>query len=108
MPLPEYSLRPCSRWNRPKIRSAYFCSNPMPLSWTRSSIPCGVSVPLTTTNRGWDNHVLVPDDGTGLEKPSWAMVEHVQSVSPLRFTRRIGIAPDEVVHEITDWITDML
>ncbi|MCP2354283.1 mRNA-degrading endonuclease toxin of MazEF toxin-antitoxin module [Nonomuraea thailandensis] len=36
------------------------------------------------------------------------MVEHVRSVSPHRFTARIGIAPDEIVHEVTDWITDSI
>jgi hypothetical protein len=35
-------------------------------------------------------------------------VEHVRSVSPQRFSRRIGIASDEVIHEVTDWITDMI
>ncbi|MFC5829057.1 type II toxin-antitoxin system PemK/MazF family toxin [Nonomuraea insulae] len=67
-----------------------------------------IIVPLTTTDRGWDNHVSVPTEGTGLEKPSWAMVEHVRSVSPQRFTRRVGIASDEIVREVTDWITDMI
>ncbi|SDH39121.1 mRNA interferase MazF [Nonomuraea jiangxiensis] len=67
-----------------------------------------IIVPLTTTNRGWENHIPIPREGTGLEKPSWAMVEHVRSVSPQRFGRRVGIAPDEVVREVTDWITDMM
>nr|SBO99149.1 hypothetical protein BN4615_P8665 [Nonomuraea gerenzanensis] len=67
-----------------------------------------IIVPLTTTDRGWDNHVPVPTEGTGLEKPSWAMVEHVRSVSPQRFRRRVGIAPDEIVREVTDWITDTI
>lgn len=65
-------------------------------------------VPLTTTERGWDNHIQVTGESTGLDKHSWAMVEHVRSVSPQRFTRRIGIAPDEVVREVTDWISDMI
>jgi mRNA interferase MazF len=67
-----------------------------------------IIVPLTTTDRGWDNHIPVSSDGTGLQKPSWAMVEHVRSVSPHRFRRRIGIAPNEVVREVTDWITDII
>jgi mRNA interferase MazF len=73
-----------------------------------TATPVKIVVPLTTTNRGWDNHISVNCDGTGLEKPSWAMVEHVRSVSAQRFTRRIGIAPDEVVREIIDWLTDAL
>ncbi|MBF8190485.1 type II toxin-antitoxin system PemK/MazF family toxin [Nonomuraea sp. K274] len=73
-----------------------------------SAAPVKIVVPLTTTQRGWDNHIPIPTEGTGLEKPSWAMVEHVRSVSPRRFTRRIGIAHDELVREVTDWITDMI
>ncbi|SEG36065.1 mRNA interferase MazF [Nonomuraea solani] len=67
-----------------------------------------VIVPLTTTDRGWDNHIPLPAESTGLDKPSWAMIEHVRSVSPQRFTRRIGIVPDAVVREVTGWITDVL
>ncbi|MFB9623017.1 type II toxin-antitoxin system PemK/MazF family toxin [Nonomuraea helvata] len=73
-----------------------------------AAAPVKIVVPLTTTDRGWDNHVAIGCDGTGLEKLSWAMVEHVRSVSPRRFTRRIGIAPDEVVREVTDWIVDSI
>lgn len=73
-----------------------------------AATPVKVIVPLTTTNRGWDNHIPIGCEGTGLDKPSWAMVEHVRSVSPQRFSRRIGIASDEVIHEVTDWITDMI
>lgn len=67
-----------------------------------------VIVPLTTTERGWDNHIPIGREGTGLDKRSWAMVEHVRSVSPERFSRRVGIAPDTVVRGVTDWIADML
>jgi len=67
-----------------------------------------IIVPLTTTERGWDNHVPIGQEGTGLDKPSWAMVEHMRSVSPQRFSKRVGIAADEVVREVTDWIADIL
>ena len=33
IPVPGYSLRPCKRWKIVNIRSPYFGSNPMPLSW---------------------------------------------------------------------------
>ncbi|MEV0613306.1 type II toxin-antitoxin system PemK/MazF family toxin [Nonomuraea sp. NPDC050404] len=71
-----------------------------------SGTPVKIIVPLTTVHRGWDNHVPVPTEGTGLDKPSYAMIEHTRSVSPQRFSKRIGIAPDEVVTEITEWISD--
>ncbi|MFB4281843.1 type II toxin-antitoxin system PemK/MazF family toxin [Nonomuraea sp. MTCD27] len=72
-----------------------------------SGTPVKIIVPLTTTDRGWDNHIPVPTQDTGLEKPSFAMVEHVRSVSSQRFTKRIGIAPHEVVREVAEWIADM-
>ncbi|MEV0145699.1 MULTISPECIES: type II toxin-antitoxin system PemK/MazF family toxin [unclassified Nonomuraea] len=73
-----------------------------------AAIAVKIVVPLTTTERGWDNHIPVGCEGTGLDKPSWAMAEQVRSVSPLRFTRRVGIVSDDVVQEITSWVTDML
>jgi mRNA interferase MazF len=67
-----------------------------------------IIVPLTTTERGWDDHVAIGCEGTGLEKPSWAMVEQARSVSPQRLITRIGIVSDEIVREVTDWVMDML
>ncbi|MET7461826.1 type II toxin-antitoxin system PemK/MazF family toxin [Nonomuraea sp. NPDC005501] len=80
--------------------------HPPPASY--AAIPVKIIVPLTTTERGWDNHIPIGCDGTGLEKPSWAMAEQVRSVSPLRFTKRIGIVSGDVLHEVTGWIADML
>ncbi|OPG10400.1 type II toxin-antitoxin system PemK/MazF family toxin [Microbispora sp. GKU 823] len=48
-----------------------------------------LTVPLTTTQRGWPSHVEI-DPGTGLEKQSWAMVEQFRAISVQRLTRRIG------------------
>ncbi|WP_188187233.1 type II toxin-antitoxin system PemK/MazF family toxin [Nonomuraea sp. SYSU D8015] len=47
-------------------------------------------------------------DPVGREQGFRRPVLVVRSVSPQRFTRRIGIAPDEVVREVTDWITDVI
>ncbi|MGI5156058.1 type II toxin-antitoxin system PemK/MazF family toxin [Microbispora sp. CA-102843] len=56
-----------------------------------NDVPVGLvlTVPLTTTQRGWPSHVEI-DPGTGLAKQSWAMVEQFRTISVQRLTRRIG------------------
>lgn len=67
-----------------------------------------LAVPLTTRFRGWDTHIEIEPEGTGLPKPSWAMAEQVRAISPTRFGSRIGGVSPEVVSEIAEWVHEML
>ncbi|MEW9530285.1 type II toxin-antitoxin system PemK/MazF family toxin [Microbispora sp. NPDC049125] len=67
-----------------------------------------LAVPLSTRFRGWDTHVEIAPEGTGLPKASWAMTEQVRAISPERFGTRIGGVPPEVLSEIAEWIHEML
>ncbi|WP_204014187.1 type II toxin-antitoxin system PemK/MazF family toxin [Sphaerimonospora thailandensis] len=67
-----------------------------------------IAVPLTTRNRGWTNHIEVPTGATGLRKTSWAMVQQVRSLSPMRFEYRLGQAPTEVVGEVLHVLGQMV
>ena len=59
-----------------------------------------VVVPLTTTRRGWNTHVEISPDGTGLDGISWVKCEDIRSVSERRLLRRLGSAPKTVVAEV--------
>ncbi|WP_169806550.1 type II toxin-antitoxin system PemK/MazF family toxin [Microtetraspora malaysiensis] len=67
-----------------------------------------LAVPLTTRFRGWETHVEIEPEGTGLPKSSWAMVEQVRAISPARFGSRIGGVSLDVVSEIAEWVREML
>lgn len=67
-----------------------------------------LAVPLTTRFRGWDTHIEIAPEETGLQKTSWAMVEQLRALSPERFGTRIGVVPPDALSEIGDWLADML
>ncbi|MEZ0072665.1 type II toxin-antitoxin system PemK/MazF family toxin [Planotetraspora sp. GP83] len=64
-----------------------------------NSVPLGLlfAAPLTTTRRDWPYHVEVSASGTGLDKPSWAMMEQLGSISVRRLQRRIGHVDDALL-----------
>lgn len=65
-----------------------------------------VVVPLTTTHRGWPNHVAV--DHIGLPAPSWAMTEQIRTIARERIVRVVGVVPDATLEHIRIWLTDFL
>ncbi len=65
-----------------------------------------VAVPLTTRDRGWENHVEV--SGSGLPRPSWAMTEQLRAISRERLGRLIGGADDETMDAVRVWLRDFL
>ncbi|HLU75686.1 MAG TPA: type II toxin-antitoxin system PemK/MazF family toxin [Nonomuraea sp.] len=74
----------------------------------RSRLGLVLAVPLTTRERGYPTHVRVSRDGTGLTKPSWAMVEQIRAISPARFDFFVGYAPEEVVDEAVTVLKRMI
>jgi len=64
-----------------------------------------VIVPLTTRNRGWDNHVEV---GANLPRRSWAMTEQVRAIDRSRLGGLIAGADDETMDAIRVWLVDFL
>ncbi|PZQ87626.1 MAG: type II toxin-antitoxin system PemK/MazF family toxin [Leifsonia xyli] len=64
-----------------------------------------IVVPLTTRDRGWDNHVEV---GAELPERSWAMTEQVRTVDRLRLRGLIAGADDETMDAIRVWLVDFL
>jgi mRNA interferase MazF len=64
-----------------------------------------VVVPLTTTDRGWDNHVEV---GAVLPQRSWAMTEQLRTIDRRRLSGFIAGADDETMDAIRVWLVDFL
>lgn len=64
-----------------------------------------VVVPLTTQDRGWDNHVEV---GGRLPRASWAMTEQVRTIDRKRLFGYITGADDETLDAVRVWLVDFL
>lgn len=64
-------------------------------------------VPVTTRDRGWDNHVPLTGP-TGLPRESLAMTEQLRTVSRDRLDGLIGAIDDTTLTSIRRWIRDFL
>jgi len=64
-----------------------------------------IVVPLTTHDRGWDNHIEV---GADLPRRSWAMTEQVRAVDRRRLGGLLGGADDETMDAVRVWLVDFL
>ncbi|TQK17937.1 mRNA interferase MazF [Microbacterium sp. SLBN-154] len=66
-----------------------------------------IALPITTTDRGWPNHVRV--DGTsGLDRPSWIMTEQPRTLSRDRLTGIAGEVSPECLASVRTWLGDFL
>ncbi|AYD88930.1 type II toxin-antitoxin system PemK/MazF family toxin [Actinomyces lilanjuaniae] len=66
-----------------------------------------VTVPVTSIDRGWPNHVRIPRGGR-LPQDSFAMTEQVRTISRKRLVERIGIVERSIVEEALRWVRDWL
>lgn len=57
-------------------------------------------VPVTTTDRGWPNHVHL----RSLDRPSWAMTEQIRAISRTRLGQRAGVATNDELAQIRGWL----
>lgn len=85
-------------------RPVLIISNPL---YNRLVDTLAVAVPLTSQNRGWSNHIVVPP-GCGLGKESWAMTEQVRTISRHRLTARVGAVDAGTLAEVRRWVKDFL
>jgi len=66
-----------------------------------------VVVPVTSTDRGWPNHVPLTGEH-GLPGRGWAMTEQIWTISRSRVTRAGGTVTPECLHQIRGWLADFL
>ncbi|MCL2515815.1 MAG: type II toxin-antitoxin system PemK/MazF family toxin [Microbacteriaceae bacterium] len=66
-----------------------------------------IALPITTTDRGWPNHVRVIGPA-GLERPSWIMTEQPRTLSRDRLTGVAGMVSSECLASVRAWLGDFL
>lgn len=75
--------------------------------YLRAVTTLAVVVPVTTTDRGWPNHIELTGP-TGLDVRSWAMTEQIRTLSRDRLGRRAGSVDDVCLTAVQRWISDFL
>lgn len=67
-----------------------------------------IVLPITTTDRGWPNHIRLRGDFLELDRPSFAMTEQPRTIDRRRITSTAGIVNAATMHEIGVWLRDFL
>jgi mRNA interferase MazF len=62
---------------------------------------------ITTTDRGWPNHVRV-DGPSGLDRPCWIMTEQPCTLSRDRITDIAGQVSSGCLDHVRTWLADFL
>jgi len=66
-----------------------------------------VIVPITTTNRGWPNHVPITPTAI-LEQRSWAVTEQPRTISRDRIVATGAVIDEACQHQIDEWLSIFL
>lgn len=66
-----------------------------------------IVLPITTTDRGWPNHVHV-EGPSGLDRPSWVMTEQPRTLSRDRLTGVAGEVSSDCLGAVRTWLGDFL
>lgn len=66
-----------------------------------------IVLPITTTDRGWPNHVRV-EGSSGLDRPSWVMTEQPRTLSRDRLTGVAGEVTIDCLGAVRTWLGDFL
>lgn len=67
-----------------------------------------IVVPVTTTARGWPNHVQLRGPHVGLDAVSYAMTEQIRTVARERLLGEAGWVDVETMEEVSLWMRDFL
>jgi mRNA interferase MazF len=66
-------------------------------------------VPLTSVYKGIESHIQINPPEGGVNTQSFALCEQMRSISKQRLVKRLGkIKSRELLHEIRNWILDLL
>jgi mRNA interferase MazF len=66
-----------------------------------------LTVPITTTDRGWPNHIKLAGDLV-LEQDCFAMTEQVRATSRTRLGKVAGIVDETTMDLVDAWLRDFL
>lgn len=71
-------------------------------AYYNSSIPSMLLVmPLTSKDRGWASHVEVTGENSGLDKPSWIMVEQLRALDRSKLRQFLGHIDETCLAEVS-------
>lgn len=66
-----------------------------------------IALPITTTDRGWPNHVRVHGP-SGLDRDSWVMTEQPRTLTRDRITGVAGAVSPDCLAAVRTWLGDFL
>jgi mRNA interferase MazF len=66
-----------------------------------------IAAPITSTARAYPSRVRIRPGASGLERTSWAAVEHLRSISTLRLSEYVGAVDPGVLTEV-ERVVDLL
>jgi mRNA interferase MazF len=67
-----------------------------------------VVLPITTTDRGWPNHIRLRGQTLTLDRASFAMTEQPRTIDRRRITETAGEVDEPTMREIAVWLRDFL
>lgn len=67
-----------------------------------------IVVPVTTTDRGWPQHVKLSGPSLTLDRPSFAMTEQPRTISRQRIASLAGTVEDGCLRSIRQWLSDFI
>jgi mRNA interferase MazF len=67
-----------------------------------------IVLPVTTTDRGWPNHIRLRGETLALTEPSFAMTEQPRTIDRRRITTSAGYVDDSTLRDIDVWLRDFL
>ncbi len=71
--------------------------------YLRTATTLTIVLPVTTTDRGWPNHIRLRGD-LDLDLPSFAMTEQPRTVDRARITSVAGVVDDDTMDEVDRWL----
>lgn len=85
-------------------RPVLIVSSPM---YLRTVTELVLTVPVTTTDRGWPNHIRLAGV-LDLPRECFAMTEQVRATSRSRLRRVAGLVDEATMTQIDEWLRDFL
>lgn len=67
-----------------------------------------ITVPITSIDRNWPNHIVLTGSEVLLDKPSFAMTEQPRTISRSRVFGYLGQVDKETMSRVDLWLRDFL
>lgn len=88
-----------------KIRPCIVISNNV---WNKISTGLVIVVPVTSKKKEISTHVQITPPEGSLAIESFALCEHIRSISRERLIKKMGIVSKTVLKEVLSWVSDLI